>query len=67
MILALGTRKTQYAHTCEIAEGGPIVQEVMLVISVGRLASGTCSWRLLLLVYEKRSMHTPVRLQRVAQ
>ena len=36
---ALDIRKTLYAHTCEIAEGGPTAQEeVMFVISVGRLA-----------------------------
>ena len=37
---ALDIWKTRYAHTCEIAEGGPTAQEVMFVISVGRLASG---------------------------
>ena len=36
---ALDIWKTQYAYTCDIAEGGPIAQEVMFVFSVDRLAS----------------------------
>ena len=30
----------QDAHTCKIAEGDPIAQEVMFVFYVGRLVSG---------------------------
>ena len=36
-------------------------------VFIGESHYRTCYWPRLLLIFEKRSMHTPVRLQRVVQ